>query len=807
MIRHTNLFIAGIFILCGVFSCINQEDKYTGDYPVKPVSFTSVHLTDSFWAPKIKINRTVTIPSAFQKCKETGRFDNFALAGGILDTGEHQGDFPFDDTDVYKVIEGASYTLAVMYDPALDFYLDSLISLISAAQEDDGYIYTCRTNNCNRLRRWMGDQRWEKLNSHELYNFGHLIEAAVAHYQSTGKQSFLNVAVKAADLTDQVFGPGENQKHCPSGHPIVEMALVKLFRVTGEKRYLKLAQFFIDETGYGRDGHTLNPYSQDHEPVIEQDEAVGHAVRFGYLYSGITDIASITGNKEYKQTLSRVWENVVSKKLYITGGIGSRAWGEGFGPNYELPDFTCYCETCASIANIYWNYRMFLLNGEAKYIDVLERTLYNGFLSGVSLSGDLFFYDNPLASDGTHRREPWFGCACCPGNVTRFMASVPGYLYASKNNMIFVNLFAQSTAEIYMAKNSVTLIQETNYPWEGHVRIIVKTDEKRSFSLKIRIPGWSTDKPVPSDLYNFIEDETNSWSIKLNGHLITPPCSDGYAVIEQQWNKHDTVDLYLPLQVKRIQANARVQENMNRVALQRGPLVYCLEGNDFPGKMVHNLCLDKDPVFNTEFLADSLNGVVLIKTKGFGLFHSSSGEGINKKEVSLTAIPYYAWNNRSNNEMTVWIPVDEKAVRVQPEKSLASLSKPSSSTGWTPGLNDQFEPDSSADISKPFFYWWLKKGNDGWVQYDFPEETLVSSSKVYWLVKDHYDLSYRIPESWELFYYKKNKWMPVLNDTPYICNKDQYNEVKFFPVKTRSLRLKAKLQNDYSGGILEWIVD
>ena len=807
MLKLKSLFIAGIFILCGVFSCINQEDKYTGDYPFKPVPFTSVHLTDSFWAPKIKINRTVTIPSAFKKCEETGRFDNFALAGGITESGEHQGDFPFDDTDVYKVIEGASYALAVKYDQALDFYLDSLIYLISAAQEDDGYIYTCRTNKCSRLNRWMGDHRWEKLNSHELYNFGHLIEAAVAHYQSTGKQSFLNVAVKAADLTDQVFGPGENQKHCPSGHPIIEMALVKLFRVTGEKRYLKLAQFFIDEAGYGRDGHSLNPYSQDHKPVIEQDEAVGHAVRFGYFYSGITDVAAITENKNYKHTLSSVWENVVSKKLYITGGIGSRGWGEGFGPDYELPDFTAYCETCASIANIYWNYRMFLLNGETKYIDVMERTLYNGLLSGVSLSGDRFFYDNPLASDGTHQREPWFGCACCPGNITRFMASVPGYLYASKNNTIFVNLFAQSNAEIPLAENSVTLTQETNYPWDGHIRIFVNPRETGRFTLKIRFPGWSADKPVPSDLYSFIGDKTNSRNIKLNGHLINPPIYDGYAVIEQQWNKNDIVDLYLPMPVKRIRANPRVQENMNRVALQRGPLVYCLEGNDFPGKMVHNLYLNKDPVFNTEFLADSLNGVVVIKTKGSGLYRSPSGSVIKKNEVPLIAIPYYAWNNRGNNEMTVWIPVNENTARIQPEKTPASFSKPSSSTGWTPGLNDQFEPDSSADISRPFFYWWLKKGSDEWVQYDFPEETLVSSSKVYWLVKDHYDLSYRVPESWELFYYKKNKWIPVQNNTPFNCNKDQYNEVTFSPVKTMSLRLKAKLQNNYSGGILEWIVD
>ncbi len=457
------------------FSCARKEEKTSE--PLKPVPFTAVHLDDQFWTPKININRTVSIPSAFGKCEETGRMDNFALAGGLI-KGEHKGDFPFDDTDVYKVLEGASYTLAVQYDKKLDRYLDSLITLIGAAQEDDGYLYTCLTNKCKRLERWYGKGRWDRLNSHELYNCGHLYEAAVAHFQATGKRSLLDIALKNADLVNQVFGPGEGQKKVPSGHPIVEMALVKLYRVTNNEKYLKLARFFIDETGKGTDGHRLSEYSQDHQPIVSQDEAVGHAVRFGYLYSGVTDVASLMHDKALMDATWRVWENVVSRKLYLTGGIGSRAQGEGFGPDYELPNMTAYCETCASIANVYWNYRLFLNDGNSKYYDVLERALYNGVISGVSLSGDKFFYDNPLESVHNHDRAPWFGCACCPGNITRFLASVPGYVYATGEHDIYVNLFAAGKASIPLDRDTIDITQQTQYPWEGKVVIVIDNPGK-----------------------------------------------------------------------------------------------------------------------------------------------------------------------------------------------------------------------------------------------------------------------------------------------------------------------------------------
>ena len=431
------LAAGGIVIL---FSGCSPSDS--SDVKITEVPFTKIHFDDIFWAPRIETNRTVSIPSAFYQCEINGRFDNFALAGGLI-KGEHKGDFSFDDTDPYKVIEGASYSLAAKYDPKLDHYLDSVINIIASAQEPDGYLTTCVTNKVERLSGWWGSSRWEKINSHELYNCGHMYESAVAHYLATGKRTFLDVAVKNANLICEVFGPNEGQKHVPSGHPIVEMALAKLYKVTGEEKYLNLAKYFVEETGRGTDGHKLNAYSQDHMPILQQEEIVGHAVRAGYLYSGVADVASLTNDQEYFNALCRIWDNMAGKKLYITGGIGSRSQGEGFGPNYELHNHNAYCETCAAIANVYWNYRMFLATGDSKYMDVLERALYNGVISGVSLKGDEFFYDNPLESIGQHLRRPWFGCACCPGNITRFMASVPGYIYAIQGKDIFVNLYVK----------------------------------------------------------------------------------------------------------------------------------------------------------------------------------------------------------------------------------------------------------------------------------------------------------------------------------------------------------------------------
>jgi len=795
--RHT---LAASLVIVILLSCQKQEALR----PAAPVPFTAVHINDDFWAPKIEVNRTVSIPSAFKQCEVNGRLDNFALAAGKI-TGEHKGDYPFDDTDVYKVIEGASYTLAVRYDRRLDAYLDSVITLIAAAQESDGYLYTCLSNKCKRLERWYGRGRWDRLNSHELYNCGHLYEAAVAHYQATGKRSLLDVAVKNADLIDRVFGPAEGQKKVPSGHPIIEMALVKLHRVTGEQRYLKLARFFIDETGKGTDGHELGAYSQDHEPVIAQDEAVGHAVRLGYLYSGVTDVASLMSDPALMNASKRVWDNVVSRKLYLTGGIGSRGQGEGFGADYELPNMTAYCETCASIANIYWNYRLFLDEADSRYYDVLERALYNGVIAGVSQSGDRFFYDNPLESNGTHERAPWFGCACCPGNVTRFMASIPGYVYATAPGAVLVNLFIGGKAAIPMGRDTVTVSQSTRYPWDGHVTIGIGNPGGRRFDLMVRVPGWVGGQVVPSDLYHFVDAESEPVLFELNGKEIHPKIANGYAHIDRRWKDDDELEIHMPMPVRKVAASPRVQSDQGKIAYQRGPVVYCFEDKDNDGGWMFDLFVPRETNPEHRFEDGLLGGVVTLTVNGFQV--AVSGGDTTVVPRVLKAIPYYAWNNRGAAHMLVWMSGMKDKVFTKSGWGKEMEATASSSLEWVWGLNAGFDPKSSTDIDKSYYYFWESEHPEEWVQYDFKKPVTLSESRVYWLNLDHYDGNYRTPESWSLVVQDASKrWVPVATTDPYGLELDTYNTVTFEPVKTSAIRMKVKLRKDNSAGILAWKV-
>ena len=799
--------------LAGLGSCwapVYQQP----DAPIQEVPFTQVHIEDQFWSPRIETNRTVSIPSAFKECEKNGRFDNFALAAGMI-KGEHQGDFSFDDTDPYKVIEGASYSLAVKYDPKLDHYLDSVITIIAAAQEPDGYLTTCVTNKCTRLSGWWGSSRWEKLNSHELYNSGHLYEAAVAHYRATGKRTLLDVAIKNADLVCQVFGPNEGQKHVPSGHPIIEMALAKLYKVTGDEKYLNMAKYFVEETGCGTDGHRLNAYSQDHKPILQQDEIVGHAVRAGYLYSGVADVAALTHDTAYFHALTRLWENLVSKKLFITGGMGSRPQGEGFGPNYELNNHTNYCETCASIANVYWNYRMFLATGEAKYMDVLERALYNGVISGVSLSGDKFFYDNPLESMGEHERQRWFGCACCPGNVTRFMASVSNYVYATQGNDIYVNLYIQGKSEMKTADNQVQLVQTTGYPWDGKVSIQVKPEKESEFAVRLRIPGWLQSTPVASDLYAYTTP-AEKYTLKVNGSTVKPAEGDGYATIVRTWKPDDVIELELPMEVRRVKANDQVEDDRGMLAMERGPIVYCLEGIDQPDSVVFNKFIPADAKIGATFDANLLKGVMVLS----GTAKEVAQDG-SIKDVPFKAVPYSTWNNRGAGQMEVWVADSKDRAVPTPEPTIASKAKtfniqapiqkdaPESASIETPawGVNDQWEPKRSSDISKPYFYWWLKRGSLETLAYEFDQPYTVSNVQVYWLDFDHYDGNYRVPASWKLYYKDGNSWEEVEALNEYGVKKDCYNSLDFKPVKTTGLKIAAQLQKGESGGIIEWKVN
>ncbi|MBP5340346.1 MAG: glycoside hydrolase family 127 protein [Prevotella sp.] len=795
--------------------------KKAGQATIVEVPFTQVHVSDRFWAPRIEVNRTVSIPSAFRECEKAGRFDNFALAAknnGRMETTvtEHRGDFSFDDTDPYKVIEGASYSLAVHYDRRLDQYLDSVISLIAKAQEDDGYLTTCVTNKCYRLSGWWGRSKWEKINSHELYNSGHLIESAVAHFRATGKRNFLDVAINNADLVCRTFGPNEGQIHRPGGHPIIEMALCKLYKVTGNKTYLEGAKYFVEETGRCTDGHKPSEYSQDHKPILQQDEIVGHAVRAGYLYSGVADVAALTGDTAYSNALQRIWQNMSSKKLFITGGIGSRPQGEGFGPNYELNSHTAYCETCAAIANVYWNHRMFLATGESKYMDVVERALYNNVMSGVSLSGDRFFYDNPLESDGEHERQRWFGCACCPGNVTRFVASVPGYVYAMVNGakaetQIYVNLYVQGSAQI----GKVELTQETDYPWDGRVKLTV-TKGGGKFALKLRLPSWLKQSPTNNNLYAYT-DKAKTYSVSVNGQALYPENHD-YVTISRTWKKGDVVELNLPMEVRRIEANDNAEDLRGKVALERGPVVFCLEGNDQKDNTVFNKYLLPSASINAHFEKDLLGGVVVLDGQAKEL--QQDGE---VKDVSFRAIPYSTWNNRGRHQMEVWVANSPVAARPVPQETIASRAMTFSNRGpiqndapetaptdgWAGGVNDQWEPKRSSDTSKPYHYWWLKRGTKESISYKFDKPYKVSNVQVYWLDFDHYDGSFRTPESWTLYYRDTadGSWKEVEQHSPYTVCKDCYNSVDFRPVTTQELKIVAQLRQGESGGVLEWKVN
>lgn len=629
------------------------------DYPVQAVPFTAVQLDDPFWASRIETNRSITIPLAFEKCEETGRVDNFRRAAEVLrgtpDADRTPPRLVWDDSDVYKVIEGAAYALSARPDPALEDYVDALVALIAAAQEPDGYLYTARTIDPETPPAYAGSRRWEleRKASHELYNLGHLYEAAVAHHQATGKPGLLEVALKSADLLDSTFGPGKEAIW--PGHQVVEIALVKLYHVTSDTRYLALAKFLLEVRGPdGREG-SGSEYNQSHAPVAEQSEAVGHAVRATYLYAGMADVAAATGEAAYTEALKRIWEDIVRKKLYITGAIGATAEGEAFGPAYDLPNLTAYCETCAAIGMVFWNHRLFLTDPDARYIDVLERTLYNGLLSGVSLDGREFFYENPLESDGTHQRSHWFECACCPSNVVRFFPALPGYVYARDAGSIWVNLFASGTAEIDMGDARVVkLAQETHYPWEGAVRLTVSTEKPLSFALKVRIPGWARGEAVPGDLYRFADRAEGPITLKVNGRPVELEIERGYASLEREWRSGDVVELELPMPVRRVVAHEQVEAGIGRVALQRGPLVYCVEWPDNRDGEVRSLILPDDAPLSAEWVPDLLHGVVVVRGRALRQTQDEKGGSI-PTEQDFTAIPYYAWANRGPGEMLVWL--------------------------------------------------------------------------------------------------------------------------------------------------------
>ena len=598
-----------------------QVKNQSHGYPIDPVPFTSVKVTDSFWGQRLNASREVTIPLAFSKCEETGRYQNFVNAAHPSDTIK-VGGLAFDDTDVYKTIEGASYLLQTYPDKKLAKYIDSVLVIVAAAQEPDGYLYTSRTMNPKHPHEWAGSKRWEKVEdlSHEFYNLGHMVEGAIAHYQATGKKNFLNIAIRYADCVCREIGTGEGQQIRVPGHQIAEMALAKLYLVTGDKKYLDQAKFFLDQRGYSR----TDEYSQAHKPVVQQDEAVGHAVRAAYMYAGMADVAALTGDTAYIHAIDRIWDNIVGKKYYITGGIGATAAGEAFGKNYELPNMSAYCETCAAIGNVYVNYRLFLLHGESKYYDVLERTLYNGLISGVSLDGGGFFYPNPLESMGQHQRQPWFGCACCPSNICRFIPSLPGYIYAVKDKDVYVNLFMSNTSDLKVGGKAVSIEQTTQYPWNGDITIGINKNSAGQFNLKVRIPGWVRGQVVPSDLYTYSDGKRLKYTVKVNGEAVQNELKDGYFCIDRRWKKGDKVEVHFDMEPRIVKANNKVEADRGRIAVERGPIVYCAEfpDNNFD---IFSVFMNRNPKFEVVEKPDLLYGINQLKTGAQTLGYDDQG--------------------------------------------------------------------------------------------------------------------------------------------------------------------------------------
>jgi DUF1680 family protein len=632
------------------------------DYPIRPVPFTAVEIKDGFWSPRLETNRAVTVRHDFDKCETTGRIANFAVAGGLA-KGDFVGLFGFNDSDVYKVIEGASYSLRLRPDPGLESYVDEVVAKIAAAQEDDGYLYTAGTipTLAQKPTCCVSRPRWSDIASgHELYNLGHLYEAAVAHYQATGKRTLLDVALKSANLLTQVFGPGRRLD--PPGHQEVEIGLVKLYRVTGDKKYLDQARFFLEQRGNAA-GHTLyGAYNQDHLPVLQQKEAVGHAVRAGYMYSAMADVGALTGDEGYVRALGGLWDNVVSRKLYLTGGIGARRDGEAFGDDYELPNRTAYAETCAAIANAMWNHRLFLLHGDAKYLDVLERIVYNGVLSGVSLDGERFFYPNPLASDGERSfnmgqkgRSAWFDCSCCPTNLARFLPSIAGYVYAQRERDVFVNLFVAGRGEMSLEGLKLGIRQETRYPWDGRVRIALEPGRPAEFTVHVRVPGWAQGRPVPSDLYRYAEAGTEAVTLAVNGQPVKPEIVQGFAVLRRTWKAGDAIELLLPMPVRRVLSHEKVAADAGRVALERGPVVYCAEAVDNGGR-AFNLVLPDGAKLEARERPDLLGGVTVVTGRALALQPTDDGRSVVTREQDFLAVPYHVWAHRGDGEMAVWLP-------------------------------------------------------------------------------------------------------------------------------------------------------
>jgi DUF1680 family protein len=789
-LRTAAATLLAVALFCGPLAVASEQPLLK----LRPVPFKDVTIQDSFWAPRRETNRVASIPFSLQKLEEAGNLEDMRLAAQGATNG-FRGPV-FMDSDLYKALEAASYSLATHPDPALEKQLDDIISLLAAAQQPDGYL-----NSYFTVKE--PGKRWTNLRDcHELYCAGHMFEAAVAHYQATGKKTFLNIATRYADYIDSVFGPAPKRLGYP-GHPEIELALIKLWRATGNARYFELARFFVENRGrkfFATEHQTpLDKYDgaywQDDVPIYDHQNIKGHAVRAAYLMSGVTDVAAQTGDDRLLKMLDRVWRNTTERNEYLTGGIGPSAHNEGFTVDYDLPNLTAYQETCATVALAQWAHRLALLYGDASYADVLERALYNGVLSGVSQDGTKFFYVNPLESAGTHHRSPWFGCACCPPNVTRTLAALGGYAYAASAESLCVNLYIQGSAQAKVGDTAVALKVTTDYPWDGKVTLTLTPAARGKFALRLRIPGWCHNAHVALN------------RIEMKATVV----ERGYLVLDREWKRGDRVELNLPMPIERIAANPQVKADQGLLAIQRGPIVYCLEQCD-QAQPLAALWLPLETALKAAREPELLGGVVTITGEARAASEQQWRRNLYQpapraSRVALKAIPYYAWDNRPPGPMKVWLPISPPVLSARGLEARAKVTVSFANDNCQPqGINDGQEPKSSGEQPAALCHWWPHKGTSEWAQYNWKTTVRVSGAKVYWF-DDTGRGECRLPASWRIEYLDRADWKPVPTTEDYPVAKDKWCAVRFGPVNTSALRLVVQLPPSFATGVHEWKVE
>jgi DUF1680 family protein len=791
--------------------------------PLTPVPIQQVVVEDEFWSPKRKVWQEVTAPDCFTKFENDrgGAINNFDRVRDGK-TGGHAGPEWYNGL-VYEMISGTADFLAVKPDAAMERRLDGYVARIQAAAAKDpqGYLNTW-TQLMSPTQRW-GLNGGNDVQQHEVYNFGALVEAGVHYYLATGKTSMLGVAVKMANHACDAIGPPPKANVVP-GHALAEEAMAKLYLLfhlrpelkkempvaVDEQRYLKLAEFWIENRGNHQGRRDFGAYDQDHKSVFQQETIEGHAVRATLMCAGLTALAGINGRDEYEQAARRLWDNMTSRRMHVNGGVGASAEGEAFTSDYHLPN-NGYLETCAAIGSGFFSRNMNLLTGDARYVDELERTLYNAVLAGVSLRGDSYFYENPLEAGKGRARWSWHGCPCCPPMFLKILGAMPGYIYAQDDRGIYVNLFVAGKAEVRTPLGKVALRQTTRYPWQGDVKIAVDPEKPAEFDLCVRIPAWCQGRSSPDDLYRVVgRPASGAARLAVNGKAVeTLDIVRGYARVHRRWQPGDVVELTMEMPVRRVKAHPKIEADVDRVALTRGPIVYCVESVD-NGDGVRNLAVPSQSPFTSEFRKDLLGGVVVVRGPAVGL-HRAKGGGVEETPMELVAVPYYVNCNRQASEMLVWLAETPKQAVPLPVATIANRARTSASHCWPTdtldGLNDGVEPAASDDAKIPRFTWWDHRGAKEWAQYDFNKPQKVSAVSVYWWDERRVGAHCRVPQSWRVLYQDGDQWKPVTGATAYGTSMDRYNRVTFDGIDTAALRLEVQLQPTWSGGILEWQVE